>query len=493
MPPPTGIGRTHHDARISRKPRTTTHPSKPNSPEYTVRDDWTAHKSYLVSDHLKVCVNCDTQDSRKWRQNREGEPLCDACGIFFTLHGIPRPLPMSLSPLGPPSPLPPPPQNPKDLDSAITMERNGLFALAISRFSSNLGTPAPDIGDTVSEHCDSATGNSQDKNNRLDRKEAFIKEEALNDAELEGLPLRSSVPPEAESTELRDVLDMSRDDSLQNPVNSMTSRLSLQEGSNTESLSLSVSDDDMTDENMSEVTDYSDSGSTFNRWPKVTDHTPFRTLRRFAIQVAKMAMAEIIQLRSSEGLSNLHLTTHANASDRISTCPHHGNTLNWQTTNKYDSWNAPIDNESSGVNSKDNAELLATANCTCSILETEGSALFPQLGLPRVNSHAGTSGSSSTSTSSGPRRSTKKNASSKSLGKRPSDGQHPDEDQGEEFNKKPRRNLEGISSVRSSRKFACPFFKRNPENHQRWRSCAGPGWVNVHRVKSVFIGFSICF
>jgi hypothetical protein len=32
-------------------------------------------------------------------------------------------------------------------------------------------------------------------------------------------------------------------------------------------------------------------------------------------------------------------------------------------------------------------------------------------------------------------------------------------------------------------RLACPFFKRNPENHRKWRSCAGPGWPTVHRVK----------
>jgi hypothetical protein len=33
------------------------------------------------------------------------------------------------------------------------------------------------------------------------------------------------------------------------------------------------------------------------------------------------------------------------------------------------------------------------------------------------------------------------------------------------------------------RKFACPFFKHDAEKHQRWRSCRGPGWDTVHRVK----------
>jgi hypothetical protein len=32
-------------------------------------------------------------------------------------------------------------------------------------------------------------------------------------------------------------------------------------------------------------------------------------------------------------------------------------------------------------------------------------------------------------------------------------------------------------------KFACPYFQRDRRKYQRWRSCPGPGWDTVHRVK----------
>jgi len=32
-------------------------------------------------------------------------------------------------------------------------------------------------------------------------------------------------------------------------------------------------------------------------------------------------------------------------------------------------------------------------------------------------------------------------------------------------------------------KFACPFFKRNPEKYRDSRSCTGPGWATVRRTK----------
>lgn len=41
----------------------------------------------------------------------------------------------------------------------------------------------------------------------------------------------------------------------------------------------------------------------------------------------------------------------------------------------------------------------------------------------------------------------------------------------------------GAPEVRLGRKFACPYFKREPRKHRKHRSCVGPGWTTVHRVK----------
>ncbi|KAK3358519.1 hypothetical protein B0T24DRAFT_540256 [Lasiosphaeria ovina] len=34
------------------------------------------------------------------------------------------------------------------------------------------------------------------------------------------------------------------------------------------------------------------------------------------------------------------------------------------------------------------------------------------------------------------------------------------------------------------KKFACPYFKRNRRKYHKWTSCPGPGWDEVHRVKT---------
>jgi hypothetical protein len=34
-----------------------------------------------------------------------------------------------------------------------------------------------------------------------------------------------------------------------------------------------------------------------------------------------------------------------------------------------------------------------------------------------------------------------------------------------------------------SRRFACPFYKKDRDRYKDWRPCRGPGWKTVHRVK----------
>ncbi|CAF0847543.1 unnamed protein product [Didymodactylos carnosus] len=40
------------------------------------------------------CANCQTQNTTLWRRNTDGEPVCNACGLYFKLHGIARPMNM---------------------------------------------------------------------------------------------------------------------------------------------------------------------------------------------------------------------------------------------------------------------------------------------------------------------------------------------------------------------------------------------------------------
>lgn len=38
-----------------------------------------------------MCTNCRTSTTSLWRRNASGEPVCNACGLYYKLHGINRP------------------------------------------------------------------------------------------------------------------------------------------------------------------------------------------------------------------------------------------------------------------------------------------------------------------------------------------------------------------------------------------------------------------
>ncbi|XP_033823033.1 GATA binding protein 1a [Periophthalmus magnuspinnatus] len=41
-----------------------------------------------------ICANCHTSTTTLWRRNANGEPVCNACGLYFKLHNVNRPLTM---------------------------------------------------------------------------------------------------------------------------------------------------------------------------------------------------------------------------------------------------------------------------------------------------------------------------------------------------------------------------------------------------------------
>ncbi|XP_037026169.1 GATA-binding factor C isoform X3 [Bradysia coprophila] len=40
------------------------------------------------------CANCKTTTTTLWRRNQSGEPVCNACGLYYKLHNVNRPLTM---------------------------------------------------------------------------------------------------------------------------------------------------------------------------------------------------------------------------------------------------------------------------------------------------------------------------------------------------------------------------------------------------------------
>ncbi|XP_037092438.1 GATA-binding factor 2-like [Pollicipes pollicipes] len=41
-----------------------------------------------------TCSNCKTSTTTLWRRNGQGEPVCNACGLYYKLHNVNRPITM---------------------------------------------------------------------------------------------------------------------------------------------------------------------------------------------------------------------------------------------------------------------------------------------------------------------------------------------------------------------------------------------------------------
>lgn len=71
-------------------------PSRPSSPPGSKPGSTTnlaaAAGGQTESGNPTTCTNCFTQTTPLWRRNPEGQPLCNACGLFLKLHGVVRPL-----------------------------------------------------------------------------------------------------------------------------------------------------------------------------------------------------------------------------------------------------------------------------------------------------------------------------------------------------------------------------------------------------------------
>lgn len=71
-------------------------PSRPSSPPMSKQGSTTNLQTAAGNGNdgnaPTTCTNCFTQTTPLWRRNPEGQPLCNACGLFLKLHGVVRPL-----------------------------------------------------------------------------------------------------------------------------------------------------------------------------------------------------------------------------------------------------------------------------------------------------------------------------------------------------------------------------------------------------------------
>uniref|UniRef100_A0A1B6GGW1 GATA-type domain-containing protein n=1 Tax=Cuerna arida TaxID=1464854 RepID=A0A1B6GGW1_9HEMI len=67
----------------------------PTHPNLLLEDKGNGNRRLSASRRMGLtCSNCSTSTTSLWRRNTMGEPVCNACGLYFKLHGVNRPLTM---------------------------------------------------------------------------------------------------------------------------------------------------------------------------------------------------------------------------------------------------------------------------------------------------------------------------------------------------------------------------------------------------------------
>ncbi|OBA20333.1 hypothetical protein METBIDRAFT_12358 [Metschnikowia bicuspidata var. bicuspidata NRRL YB-4993] len=112
------------------------HPVRPRDQSLAAADS----SGHYVSDkvpldrrqaRLLACSNCHTRTTPLWRKTAAGDTLCNACGLFYKLHGTLRPANAAFAPppdARGPRPAPPNPLFQGSVDGAISSRNTGLFS-----------------------------------------------------------------------------------------------------------------------------------------------------------------------------------------------------------------------------------------------------------------------------------------------------------------------------------------------------------------------------
>lgn len=119
------------------------------------------------------------------------------------------------------------------------------------------------------------------------------------------------------------------------------------------------------------------------------------------------------------------------------------------------------------------------------------------LSPPDVRSHASSEGTNKSAAHSSVTRSTSSGSSGNGgnkngkrgrdeelpIGQSPNDG--PEDGDGNDPNKRIKDNsgLAKSAKRKSDKRYACPYYQRDPKLYGHRRSCIGPGWIEVHRIK----------
>nr|XP_020472848.1 transcription factor GATA-5-like [Monopterus albus] len=108
------------------------------------------------------CTNCHTSTTTLWRRNAEGEPVCNACGLYMKLHGVPRPLAMKKESIQTRKRKPKMPKNKTSTGGSTTSDTSSPASLSVSEHASTIKSepslaPSPYAGQTVTSATQTAS------------------------------------------------------------------------------------------------------------------------------------------------------------------------------------------------------------------------------------------------------------------------------------------------------------------------------------------------
>ncbi|XP_056130155.1 transcription factor GATA-5 [Lampris incognitus] len=100
------------------------------------------------------CTNCHTSTTTLWRRNAEGEPVCNACGLYMKLHGVPRPLAMKKESIQTRKRKPKMPKTKTPAGGSAASDNGSPTSLLVSEHASTIKSepsmaPSPYAGQTV--------------------------------------------------------------------------------------------------------------------------------------------------------------------------------------------------------------------------------------------------------------------------------------------------------------------------------------------------------
>uniref|UniRef100_A0A8C2W958 GATA binding protein 5 n=1 Tax=Cyclopterus lumpus TaxID=8103 RepID=A0A8C2W958_CYCLU len=107
------------------------------------------------------CTNCHTSTTTLWRRNAEGEPVCNACGLYMKLHGVARPLAMKKESIQTRKRKPKMPKNKTSTGSSAS-DTGSPTSMSVSEHASTIKSepnmaPSPYAGQTVTSATQAAS------------------------------------------------------------------------------------------------------------------------------------------------------------------------------------------------------------------------------------------------------------------------------------------------------------------------------------------------